>query len=198
MKDTKLLFEYPGFEKIEQNIWVIKNFLTTEELSAYMNEVNNSDESEWWLQGKDWYEGKVLSLPGKPAMQYADQIVERFKTLFENQKDYTFGCPMSIHRMQPGQEMFVHADYAEVDDFKEDYVLFNVALYHNDFEGGALFYPGKSFIEYKPEAGDLVIHPGTTEYRHGVRKVTGNNTRYMSNLWVADKVGLSIRISGNA
>ena len=122
----------------------------------------------------------------------------KIKTLFENSKDYSFGCPMSIHRMQPGQEMFVHADYAELDEVDKEYVLFNVAIYHNEFEGGALFYPAKSFLEFKPEPGDLVIHPGTTNYRHGVRKVTGENTRYMSNLWVADKVGMSLRVSGNA
>jgi hypothetical protein len=198
LKDTKILFNYPGFKKIEENIWVISNFLTKEEISAYMSEVEKADESEWWVEGTNWYEGKVLTLPGRPAMEYADLIVERFKKLFMNHAEYTFGCPMSIHRMQPEQEMFVHSDYPELDDFKEECVLFNVALYHNEFEGGALYYPGKNFIEYKPEAGDLLIHPGTTEYRHGVRKVTGDKTRYMSNLWVADKVGMSIRISGNA
>lgn len=196
MKDTKILFTYPGFTKIEENIWVIKNFLSEKELQDYAKEVETADEKEWWLQGRDWYEGKVLSLLGKPAMKTADEIVEKVKNLFQYWENYSLGCPMSIHRMQPGEEMFVHADYAEMDNFTEEYVLFNVALYLNDFEGGALFYPGKNFLEFKPERGDLLIHPGTTEYRHGVRKVTGNNTRYMSNLWVADKVGLEMRISG--
>lgn len=197
MRDTRLIFSHPNFLKLEDNIWVIKNFLSKEELEAYMLEVKNSTEEDWNQQGSGWYEGKVLPLQKRPAMKVADEIVEKFKTLFEFANEYSFGCPMSIHRMKPGEEMFIHADYPELDDFNEDYILFNVALYHNEFEGGSLFYPGKDYIEYKPEPGDLVMHPGTTDYRHGVRKVTGENIRYMSNLWVADKVGMSIRISGN-
>jgi hypothetical protein len=197
LKDTNIIFNHPGFKKIEENIWVINNFLTKEETAEYVKTAIEAEESEWNQQGSGWYEGKVLALHNKEVINTSHKIVEKFSNLFEGKANYHFGSPVSIHRMKPEEDMFVHADYAELDEFKEECILFNVALYHNEFEGGELFYPGKDFIEYKPEPGDLVIHPGTSEYRHGVRKVTGENTRYMSNLWVADNVGYSIRVSGN-
>ena len=198
MKDTKILFNYPGFEKIEENIWVIRNFLSKEEIKAYVDIAEQSPEENWWKQGGGWYEGKVLALHDTKVYPVAVKVVEKFKTLFEKSDQYTFGSPVSIHRMKPGDDMFVHADYQELDSVEEDYVLSNVALYHNEFEGGALYYPGVDYVEYKPQPGDLLMHPGTTKYRHGVRKVTGDKTRYMSNLWMADDIGMSLKISGNA
>ncbi len=195
MKDTKKIFDHPGFKKIDEEIWVINNFLHKEESEEYVSIAESADESEWWNKSSGWYDGKFLSINDKPIIKTSFEISKRFSELFENGSSYKFGNPSSIHRMLPGQEMFVHADFPELDNIKEEYVLCNAAIYHNDFEGGELFYP-EIGIEYKPLPGDLVMHPGTTKYRHGVKKVLGNKTRYMSTTWVADELGIKVKITG--
>ncbi len=54
---------------------------------------------------------------------------------------------------------------------------YGLVLYLNDnYDGGEIYYP-KLNIEYKPKSGDIIIHPGTEEYMHGVRDIS-NGTRY--------------------
>jgi len=51
-------------------------------------------------------------------------------------------------------------------------VMYGCVLYLNDdFTGGELWYPNLG-VEYRPVAGDLIMHPGHREYSHGIRKVT--------------------------
>jgi hypothetical protein len=53
-----------------------------------------------------------------------------------------------------------------------------MVLYLNDdYEGGQIYYPNLE-IAIKPEAGSLVMHPGTEEYLHGVATVT-SGIRYV-------------------
>jgi len=62
-------------------------------------------------------------------------------------------------------------------------VLYGSILYWNDdFEGGELSYVNLG-IDYKPVAGDLVFHPGTIEYTHGVKDVT-SGIRYSSTTFI--------------
>ena len=62
-------------------------------------------------------------------------------------------------------------------------VLYGSILYWNeDFDGGELTYTQLG-IDYKPVAGDLVFHPGTIEYTHGVKDVT-SGVRYTSTTFI--------------
>ena len=136
----------------------------------------------------------MIQISETNEIQQANDIIKRFSNLFVNGDKYTYGSPGSIHRMTQGQEMFVHADFSEIDDKNNDIVLFNTAIYHNDVDGGEIYYP-EIGVEYHPTQGDLVIHPGTTKYRHGVKKVL-NDTRYISTLWAANDKGMKIKTSG--
>jgi hypothetical protein len=90
-----------------------------------------------------------------------------------------------------------HLDYTRYGiitrNFKDGYFLhwdsehdktikYGIVYYANDnFDGGEIFYP-KFNIEYKPKAGDLIIHPATMEYMHGVRDVS-SGVRYSMNMF---------------
>lgn len=51
-------------------------------------------------------------------------------------------------------------------------VMYGCVYYLNDdFEGGELWYPNQG-VEYRPVPGDMIIHPGSREYSHGVKQVT--------------------------
>ena len=47
-------------EKIEENIWVIKNFVSKEILKEYNDYIQTVPEEEWWKRNKDWWVGKYL------------------------------------------------------------------------------------------------------------------------------------------
>lgn len=195
MKDKELILKHPELELIDENIWVIHNFVKKNESTVYLNIANSVLEEEWWKENSGWYKGKYLNLSNNEKIKnIANNITIRFSNLFKFGNMYSYGSPQSIHRMLKGQEMFVHADFSEIDNSDEEILLFNTAIYHNEVSGGEIYYPELN-IQYKPKRGDLVMHPGTTKYRHGVREVL-NETRYISTLWVANDLGMKVKTSG--
>ena len=66
MKDTELIFNHPNFEKIEENIWVIHNFLLENERKEYTHVAETIKEEEWWKENNGWYKGKFLSIKESP------------------------------------------------------------------------------------------------------------------------------------
>jgi hypothetical protein len=190
-----IIYEIDGLEVLEKNIWVIHNFVKKEETDIYLKAAMSAKEEDWWKENGGWYKGKYLNVSqNNEIQQLSNLIIDRFSKMFKDGESYTYGNPGSIHRMTQGQEMFVHADFNELDDKDNDIVLFNTAIYHNDVAGGEIYYP-EIGIEYHPVQGDLVMHPGTTKYRHGVKTVL-KDTRYISTLWAANDKGMKIKTSG--
>lgn len=196
MKYKKIFNDTSNIEVLEENIWVIHNFITEKESEQYLNFAKNSNEEDWWKENSGWYKGKFLNCSSdNKIMELSNSLIQRFSNLFKNGNEYSYGSPSSIHRLTKGQDMFVHADFSEIDNLEEDIILFNTAIYHNDVGGGNIYYP-EIGIDYHPVQGDVVMHPGTTRYRHGVKEVT-EETRYISTLWVANELGIKIKTSGN-
>lgn len=186
---------YNNIEQIDENIFVLHKFILEDESDYYLQIANSSDEEEWWKGNNGWYKGKYLYVGDDNKIKsIAKEIINRLMNTFEDGQTYTYGDPVSIHRMLPGQEMFLHADFPELDNASDDVVLFNTAIYHNDVLGGEIYYP-KLDIEYHPQKGDVVLHPGTTKYQHLVRPVK-DNPRYISTLWGANTLGMKIKSSG--
>jgi hypothetical protein len=195
MKIEDILYNVTDLSKIEENIWVLHNFVTQQESEVYLNFANSSNEDQWWKENSGWYKGKYLNASNNIEIQTISQsIIKRFSSLFKTNENIQYGSPCSIHRMTKGQEMFVHADFSEIDKDDTGVILFNTAIYHNDVPGGEIYYP-EIGVEYHPIQGDLVIHPGSTKYRHGVKPVL-NDTRYISTLWAANQKGTKIKTSG--
>ena len=65
--------------------------------------------------------------------------------------------------------------------------MFGSIIYLNDnFDGGETYYPQHNKT-IKPKSGTLVVHPGTSDYMHGVAEVK-NNTRYtIASFWGVDE-----------
>lgn len=100
--------------------------------------------------------------------------IDLINTMFKKEFDYTrFG--IITRNFKDGY--FLHWDQEN-----DPNIELGIVYYINDnYDGGELFYP-KLNIEYKPKAGDLIIHPGTIEYMHGVRDVT-SGVRYSMNMF---------------
>jgi hypothetical protein len=202
--------EHPSLIKIQENIWVIKNFVPPEVNKIFTDYAESTNEEDWWKKNRNWWVGKYLFIDENSSIKTnADELMGKINELVS--KDIITGGIGSIHRLTPGQEMFIHTDNpTESRQLKDDdgkivgtteghnnYCILAMVLYHNDFKGGNLFFPNLG-IEYHGERGDLVIFPGTgVLYDHGVRKTDLDSpNRYISTAFGYDKRGEEIKKSG--
>jgi hypothetical protein len=132
---------FPGVIRIADEIFLYKNFISKEEAKNIHSICLN-------------YPNNAPAEEGKGILSKIQDLVKDTHTVTES---------LSFMRMFPGDEIDVNIDtYLE----ETEYV---VLLYLNDcFNGGEIYYPDFN-LEYKPEAGDLIIHHATI--KHGVRKV---------------------------
>jgi 2OG-Fe(II) oxygenase superfamily len=183
------IMNHPNLEIIEDYIWVIHDFTTPEEREKYISYGESKSEDEWHAHNNEWWVGKFLPIDYEYASTFIPGIVERFAKLIENdQQEFTIGEPGSLHRQREGHYLYDHADnprHEEGTPHLDNHVLTSFVLYHSDFDGGEIYYYHLGH-EYKPRAGDLVIHPGTERFRHGTRPVKGDRIRYNSTIWAYD------------
>lgn len=152
----------------DTDIILLKEFSTKEEaqlvydyLASMYYAATEKDDSLKRLDLKEEFNTLMNSLHDKyvrTATELLDFPVEpKFSTLH----NYVY--------WKPGQRMLPHYDNLGGDHSAP--VMYGCVFYINDdFEGGELWYPNQG-VEYVPEAGDLIIHPGSREYSHGVREI---------------------------
>lgn len=193
---TKLtkIENYPDVIKVEENIWVIPNFISKEDRQVYLDYVNSIPEEEWWKQNRNWWVGKYISIENASELQIlANKLSDRVKEFLQD--DVYLGAFGSIHRLTEGQGMFIHTDNpTETRDLLDEnnnkigstsghnnYCILAMVVYLNDFNGAELYFPRLNNFQYKANAGDLVIFPGTgEEYDHGVRELLPGPNRYIT------------------
>lgn len=180
----KKITTHPNFEMLEEHIWVIHDFTTEEERNFYIDFAESSPEENWWLREPGWWNGKFLAIPKESPVP--EQIVSRFKQWIDDPDYWAWGSPASVHRIRPGEKMFIHADNPNEKSKLNNWVDLSFVLYHNEFNGGEIIYPELNF-EYHPKPGDLLMHPGSNNYKHGTNPVLDGPTRYNSTMWAYDK-----------
>lgn len=200
----KNVINHPNYHMVEKNIHVIKNFTTQEERDFFIKIAEQGTPEQWNKDKRFWWNKKILFVGDENLEnQHILNISGRIKELFEdeNEKKYSYGGLASVHRMKPGEKMFEHSDnpsgfplgYNSSD--LTNFVIFGMVLYHNDFNGGDVHYRYLN-LSYKPEAGDLLMHPGSFKYTHKTKPVLEGPNRYISTMFIYDKNGDSLRSSG--
>ena len=172
----------------DNEIIIISNFLSENELKVLgqYQKKENVKENPGGLSS-EFFEDKLIILPNHDSLiglqetskEYKEklecilcvkQIQEKIKQVLDGLYPFeiTLTQIRSIIRSY-GAGMPVHHDD---DPYKTELTTkYGFVLYLNDdYTGGEIYYP-KLNIEYKPKAGDLVIHPGSEEYSHGVRDI---------------------------
>lgn len=160
-------------------ITIIKNFATLEEISIvdrylrrfFNNTENNMTDEEFNKIKKD-----VKQITGTLYLRAQEKFYDsygldglEFTTLHNFIRLNDIGISPHADDCQPGAQR----------------VHFGAVLYWNDdYSGGELTYTNMN-ITYTPEAGDLVFHPATAEYTHGVNDVTSGH-RYTSTMFIRD------------
>jgi hypothetical protein len=192
----KGVINHPNYYKVEKNIHVIKNFTTQEERNYYINIAENVTDEEWNKDPREWWNNKIFFV-GKDKLQekHNVNILNRIDKLFNNEnKELGFlGGMASVHRMRPGERMFAHSDNPSGEAVDRgtrgltNYVIFGMVLYHTNFKGGEIFYDNLN-ISYKPEAGDLLMHPGSVKYTHSTLPVLPGPNRYISTVFLYENV----------
>jgi hypothetical protein len=193
--------KHPDLIKIEENIWVIPNFITKEERQVYLDYVEQLPEEEWWKQNRNWWVGKYISIENsKELTNIATVLFNRVKEYLP--EDIYLGAFGSVHRLKEGQGMFIHTDNPTeerelLNEHGEkigethghnNYCILAMVVYLNDFNGAELYFPRLNNFEYKANAGDLVLFPGTgVEYDHGVRTLLPGPNRYITTGFGYDK-----------
>jgi hypothetical protein len=172
-----------GFEQIHEEIWVIHNFISKEEKEFYIGLAESSPEQEWWKREPGWWHGKFLPVP--EGSEIPEKIVRRLREILGDQDHWVWGSPRSVHRIKPGEKMFLHADNPNEKSGLNNWVDLSFVLYHNNFNGGEIIYPELG-IEYHPVEGDLLMHPGSQNYLHGTKEVLPGPIRYNSTMWAYD------------
>lgn len=166
------------------DIIIIHNFGTKEE-NATMYSALSAASDEPWFRGDHvsptCYHGKAApsnffdseELPNI-VESINERAIELVGDMIDHELDFTrFG--IITRNFKDGY--FLHWDQEN-----DPSIELGIVYYVNDnYDGGELFYP-KFNIEYKPQAGDLIIHPGTVRYMHGVRDVK-NGVRYSMNMF---------------
>jgi hypothetical protein len=196
-------------EEIYPGIFVVKDFLTEEEISNLTDQFTNMSEEDWSTQYTDSLyefiknqygvdtveEAKALGYPVEIDSKWVDKnalikdedvcnsINTRLGKIFEDFKDLDLQGAGSIQRQYEGVELSYH-----VDSLSNPLVAYAAVMYVNgDFNGGELHFPTID-VRFKPEAGNLIIFPSADEYLHGVTPVEAGPVRYALPAFVNKKL----------
>lgn len=161
-----------NFQKIGEDIYVFKNFLTIEERKDLTDFVSSIPDSDWF--GRN-------SIRSSQTKMIRDRIRENVDA------SYSVGETEFFVRLKRGDIHGPHSDNHDFLDIRkasesfvegQDFDLvpdnkYGIVVYLNDFEGGELHYINQNII-YKPEAGDMVIHSAEENCMHEVLEVSSD------------------------
>jgi hypothetical protein len=98
------------------------------------------------------------------------KCLTHYESLYNFKMDYMEA--INFVRYNPGQHFSIHADHG----FSYSCTVSSVIYLNDDYEGGELWFPYLD-INFKPQAGDIIIFPSTFIYAHASLKVT-SGTKY--------------------
>jgi len=170
--DDTILWKYctatpnDNFEQLHGEAWVWHNFLSKEECDSILNKAFSK---EW-----EHIDKTSLEILGDFSSRVASGFKENVSVKpFEFLRMYKRGQGMLPHTDIYGWQNRILEGIVGKDHNKDTvefgYASFSTLLYLNDnYKGGEIVYQEYE-VEYKPQAGDLLIH--SPEVIHGVKKV---------------------------
>jgi hypothetical protein len=173
----QILEKEPNAVLIEDNIVVLKNWLSDDLCDKLVSHVESFGEDIWWDRNKrEWWHGKFFFIEDPELDEELKHMRIRLQELFR--QELWVESMNSVHRMTKGQSMFLHADNLSESLGMDNKCVFGVTHYLSNFDGGEISYPNVKFM-YKPEKGDFLLHPGFEKYAHYTEEVKGDRVRYI-------------------
>lgn len=194
-------------DEIDTEIFVIKNFLTKDEIKSFIETASSASEEEWsvyYMEGlKSFARTKfgtddldLLVNSGKLEITHRwkdknlfvndqsiiEPINNRASKIIESIPELAFNGIDAIQRQYEGAELIVH-----VDNHTDPSLVYAAIMYLNDdYTNGELIFPERK-IEYRPPAGALVIFPTHEEYLHGTNAPGPGPVRYVLPCFIGEK-----------
>jgi hypothetical protein len=204
MSDSKLSsqdFLEAGLEseEIYPGVFVVKNFLTSEDVEILIDQFSSMTQGDWTSQytaslyefiknqyGVDTFEeaqelGYRIEIDNnwvdKNALIEDQNLIGRLNTklgaVFSGHPELEFNGIGSVQRQYEGVYLNEH-----VDSESNPLVKYACVIYVNDdFTGGELNFPLIG-LKYQPIARSLIVFPSSSEFLHGVLPVGPGPTRY--------------------
>jgi hypothetical protein len=194
--------EENGFDvkEIQDNVLLVKNFISEEELKEIFDHMEKTKEEEWQIEyttnlkrfcmekfGRDDVENLVAEGKFEITQNWNDKnlnirhldvytkLYSRLNDLVKTSvEDLHLSGFATIQRMQEGVELKSHTDQHTDPSIKYATILY----LNDDYVGGELFFE-KNGIEIKPEKRSMLIFPGNDEFEHGVKHVGKGPIRYV-------------------
>lgn len=187
-------------KEILEDILLVENFLSKEELDILNNIIDTTPEEDWYIEyntnlkrfclmkfGRDdvenlvaegkfevtkGWDDKNLSILKYPIQQTIHSKLSSALDMADNSLE--LAGVATLQRMQDGIELKLHTD-----QHTDPSIRYATIIYLNDnYVGGELFFENFNF-SIKPKAGSLLIFPGTEEFNHGVKHVQPGPIRYV-------------------
>jgi len=187
-------------EEITDDVLLVKDFLSEEELEQFFNIIDSTPNEDWFVEyhanlknfclqkfGRDDVDNLVAEGKFEITQNWQDKnlnikdhsfqrdLFDRLNNLVQ-QSDETIELSgfATIQRMQEGVELKAHTDQDTDPSIRYAAILY----LNNDYIDGELFFPNNG-LEFKPKPGSMLIFPGTAEYNHGVKHVGPGPIRYV-------------------
>jgi hypothetical protein len=186
--------------EVAEEVLLVDDFLSQEELDKIFDIINSTEESEWLIEymsnlknfciekfGRDDVDNLVAEGKFEITQNWNDKNLNIAKYPFQRemlnrlddlvqQIDSTIELSgfATIQRMQSGVELKSHTDQHTDPSIKYAAIIY----LNDDYVDGELFFKNRD-IELKPKPGVLALFPGDEEYEHGVRPVGPGPIRYV-------------------
>jgi hypothetical protein len=187
-------------KKIDNNIILVENFISEEEVKDIFNIIDSISEDDWRIEylgnlkhfcmekfGRDDVENLVAEGKFEITQNWEDKnfnilnteiqlkIYKRLGSLVEKADDsLELSGFATIQRMQEGVELKPHTDQDTDPSIRHAAILY----LNEEYSRGEIFFSNHN-IELKPKPGSLLLFPGTKEYNHGVKHVGPGPIRYV-------------------
>lgn len=163
--------------ELADNIYLINNFLSNEEIDRVLAIINNLKEEDWHLQNEGVSHNFMNKFYDHNDFELQQTICQRINRICTESPDkIEISGYRRILRQPVGEHMDAHVD--EVNDSRNFTREYAVVIYINDdYEGGELVFLNKQ-ITIKPSKSAAMVFKTGPDYLHQVNKVIGNNVRY--------------------
>lgn len=187
-------------KKIDNNIVLVENFISEEELTDIFNIINSLNDDDWRIEylgnlkhfcmekfGRDDVENLVAEGKFEITQNWEDKnfnilnteiqskIYKRLGSLVrESDNSLVLSGFATLQRMQEGVELKPHTDQDTDPSIRHAAILY----LNEEYSDGEIFFPNLD-IELKPKPRSLLLFPGTKDYHHGVKHVGPGPIRYV-------------------
>lgn len=204
---TKEYIESLGYEveEVDYRIFLVKNFLSKEEVAQLYDQAESADEESWshhYMEGVrslaklKFGRDDIDNLVKEGLYEITDNWVdknlriadyalqkslnERAQQIFNFREGLDFTGAGTIQRQYEGVPLKDH-----VDNHTDPSLEYAAVMYINDnYPDGEIFFV-KQNIYLKPEPGSFLIFPTTEDWRHGVTAPGPGPTRYVIPCFIA-------------